>query len=386
MKTCLQVLPALVTGGVERGTVDVARALSSAGWRALVASRGGPMVREIERAGAMHIELPLGAKGPFAIKRNAAALAKVIRDHNVSLIHARSRAPAWSAKAAAAETSIPFVTTFHGAYDPGPFGAKKLYNRVMADGDLVIAISEYIARVLREDYRTPPERIRLIHRGIDLAVFDPSSVSSQRLIQLSQKLRLTETTPTIMLPGRLTAWKGHVLLVEALGQLRKRHGVEELRCLMVGQGQGHDTYKGDIEDAGATYGVADWVHVVEDCNDLPAAYLASDVVISASTKPEAFGRVVAEAQAMGRPVVAPAHGAAAEIIVPGVTGWLFTPGDPVSLADAVHRALSLTADERVKLADTAMSRVRKFFDKAEMCAKTLAVYDELLGAGARAAS
>jgi glycosyltransferase involved in cell wall biosynthesis len=385
--TCvLQVLPALVTGGVERGTVDVAQALTAAGRTALVASAGGPMVRELERAGAIHVTLPLAAKTPWAIRRNADALAALIRERGVSLVHARSRAPAWSAKRACAMTGTPFVTTFHGFYDVGPFGLKKRYNRVMADGVRVIAISQAIADHLRHEYAVEEARIRVIHRGIDFAIFDPDRVSPQRLIQVTQKLRLTETIPTVMLPGRLTAWKGHHVLVDALAELKTRHDVPELRCLMVGHDQGRSAYAESIAERAAARGVADWVHVVQDCNDLPAAYLASDVVVSASTKPEAFGRVVAEAQAMGRPVVAPAHGAAGEIILPGVTGWLFTPGDPVSLADALHRALALTEAARASLARTAMARVRAHFDKAEMCAKTMAVYDEVLaaaGGGAR---
>lgn len=384
--TCvLQVLPALVTGGVERGTVDIAQALIAAGWTALVASAGGPMVRELERAGAEHVTLPLDAKTPWAIRRNAEALAALIRDRDVALVHARSRAPAWSAKQACAMTGVPFVTTFHGFYDQGPFGLKKRYNRVMADGARVIAISHAIAAHLRQDYAVDDTRIRVIHRGIDFAVFDPDRVSPQRLIQVTHKLRLTETIPTLMLPGRLTAWKGHHVLVDALAELKARHDVPELRCLMVGQDQGRGAYADSIAERAAARGVADWVHVVQDCNDLPAAYLASDVVVSASTKPEAFGRVVAEAQAMGRPVVAPAHGAAGEIIVPGVTGWLFTPGDPVSLAEALYRALSLTEAARDDLARTAMARVRAHFDKAEMCAKTLAVYREVLAAPAEGA-
>lgn len=378
-KTVLQVLPSLVTGGVERGTVDVAAALVAGGWTALVASAGGPMVREIERAGGVHITLPLDTKNPLKIRKNADTLVSLIGERGVSLVHARSRAPAWSAKFAAARTGIPFVTTYHGTYGMGPLGIKKPYNRVMADSDRVIAISQFIADLLRREYKTPEDRIRVIPRGIDLAMFDPARINPQRVVQISHKLGLTEAVPTIMLPGRLTAWKGHHLLVDALAILKRRNTIPELRCLMVGQDQGRTAYRESLKTHAASAGVADWVHVVTDCGDLPAAYRVADVVVSASTEPEAFGRVVAEAQAMGRPVVAPAHGAAGEIVIAGVTGWLFTPGDPLSLADAIARALALTSAERIALAAQAGANARANFDKAVMCAKTLAVYRELVG-------
>ena len=387
-KTCLQVVPALVTGGVERGTVDVAQALVQAGWRALVVSSGGPMVRELERVGAEHIVLPLATKNPRAMKRNADSLAQLLRAESVDLVHARSRAPAWSAKDAAARTGTPFITTFHGVYGLGPFGLKKLFNRVMAQGEIVIAISEFIRAHLIAEYKVDPARIRVIHRGVDINLLDPNRVTPTRLIQLTSKWRLPESAPVIMLPGRLTSWKGHDVLIEALAELKRRRGggVIDIRCLMVGQDQGRVAYRAHIQRYANACGVEGNVQIIDDCNDLAAAYMATDVVVSASTRPEAFGRVVAEGQAMGRPVVAPSHGAAAEIIIPGVTGWLFTPGDGISLADALERALSLTQDERIRLAQAAISRARELFAKADMCAKTLAVYEEVLARKAHTAS
>lgn len=387
-KTCLQVVPALVTGGVERGTVDVAQALVQAGWRALVVSSGGPMVRELERVGAEHIVLPLATKNPRAMKRNADSLAQLIRAEGVDLVHARSRAPAWSAKDAAARTGTPFVTTFHGVYGLGPFGLKKLFNRVMAQGEIVIAISEFIRQHLIAEYKVDPARIRVIHRGVDVNLLDPNRVTPTRLIQLTSKWRLPDSAPVIMLPGRLTSWKGHDVLIEALAELKRRRGggVLDIRCLMVGQDQGRVAYRAHIQRYANACGVEGNVQIIDDCNDLAAAYMATDVVVSASTRPEAFGRVVAEAQAMGRPVVAPSHGAAAEIIIPGVTGWLFTPGDGISLADALERALSLTQEERIRLAQAAIARARELFAKADMCAKTLAVYEEVLARKAHTAS
>lgn len=376
-KTVLQVLPSLVSGGVERGTIDVAAALVRAGWRALVVSEGGPLVRELDRAGAEHIVLPLNTKSPKRVKENIARIAEVIRAEKVSLVHARSRAPGWSAREAARETNVPFVTTFHGIYSLGPFGLKKLYNRVMADGEIVIAVSNFVREHVMENYKVPSERIRVIHRGIDTVGYDEKNVTSTRLIQVAQKWRLQEAGQVVMLPGRLTALKGHDVLIDALAELkRRRGGTLDVRCLMVGQGA--PGFADRIMSYAATRRVDGHVQVIQDCNDMPAAYMVTDVAVVASTRPEAFGRVIAEAQAMGRPVVACSHGPTAEIIEPGVTGWMFTASDPVSLADALERALSLSRDERAVLAKRASDRARTLFNKDEMCAKTLAVYEEVL--------
>ena len=373
----MQVLPSLVSGGVERGTIDVAAALVQAGWRALVASDGGPLVRELDRAGAEHIALPLNTKNPRRMKENVARIAEVIGREKVNIVHARSRAPGWSAREATRETGAHFVTTFHGIYSLGPFGLKKFYNRVMADGEIVIAVSNFVRDHILANYKTPPDRIRVIHRGIDAQAYDEKSMTSPRLVQVAQKWRLQDAGQVIMLPGRLTALKGHGVLIDALAELkRRRGGTLDLRCLMVGQGS--PGYAARIMGQAATRRVDGNVQVIEDCNDMPAAYMVTDVVVVASTRPEAFGRVIAEAQAMGRPVVACSHGPTAEIIVPGVTGWMFTASDPISLADALERALALTREERTRLAALATERTRSLFTKEEMCAKTLAVYDEVL--------
>ena len=284
IKTNLQILPSLSIGGVERGTVDIARALVESGWRALVASAGGPMVRELERCGAEHITLPLNSKDPLFIFRNTHRLIHLIRSHKVDIIHARSRAPAWSAKHAASAAKIPLITTFHGVYGHGPFGIKKHYNRIMTKGEIVIAVSEFIRAHIMKNYDVPTERIRVIHRGVDLNIFDQSRVTPTRLIQLTSKWRLPENAPIIMLPGRFTAIKGHILLVDALAELARRKNESlEIRCLMVGKNQGHTSYCNRILDHAAARNVSDNVHIINDCNDMPAAYMVTDVVVSATT-------------------------------------------------------------------------------------------------------
>jgi glycosyltransferase involved in cell wall biosynthesis len=372
----LQVLPALDTGGVERGTIDIAAAVAAAGGRSLVASSGGRMLKELGRSGATHVTLPLHAKGFFAIRRNAAALAKLIRDEGVDIVHARSRAPAWAARMACGRTGTHFVTTFHGTYNMGP-PFKKFYNAVMLRGERVIAISNFIADHIEQNYHVDPARLCVIHRGVDLDIFDPQRVPAVRVIQLAEKWRLPDDVPVVMLPGRLTRWKGQLLLVEALARLRN----DRVRCLFVGDDQGRSGYRRQLEKLVRRRGLEGVVHLVGSCSDMPAAYMLADVVVSASTDPEAFGRVMAEAQAMGKPVVGADHGASGELVLPGETGWLFKPGDAEDLAAKLDHALSLDTAARETLAAKSIANVRANFSREDMCARTLTVYEEVLAQG-----
>lgn len=369
----MQVVPSLVTGGVERGTVDMAIALAEAGWRSIVVSSGGPMVREFLRAGAEHFELPVQSKNPMVMRANTERLVELINEHSVDIVHARSRAPAWSARRAARRTDARFVTTIHAPYNLGlPF--KRLYNSVMAEGERVIAISNFIARHAIDTYGADPERIRVIHRGIDINHFDPARISAERLVKLSTDWRLADGAPVVMLPGRLTRWKGQTVLIEAMAKL----GRNDVRCLIVGSDQGRAGYRRELEALIAKRQLEGVVHLVGDCADMPAALMLADTVIHASTDPEGFGRVIVEAQAMGRPIVATDHGASRELILPNETGWLVPPNDPDALADAIKTALSLNEEAREALAFSAITRVHKEFTKQTMCTSTMDVYREVL--------
>ena len=369
----MQVLPRLETGGVERGTVDITMALTAAGRRAIVVSAGGSMVREIERAGGQHFTLPVDSKNPMTMRKNIAALTEFIRAKNIGVVHARSRAPAWSARAAAERANIPFMTTFHGTYNFNN-RVKKAYNAVMAKGERVIAISEFIGRHVANKYDVPDERIRVIPRGIDLEFFNPNAVSAERMIQLSQAWRLPDESPVVMLPGRLTRWKGQSVLIEAARRLAR----PDVRVLLVGDDQGRTGYREDLEAQIGRIGAEGIIHLTGPCRDMAAAYMLADVVVSASTDPEAFGRVAAEAHAMGRPVIASDHGGACETVIAGETGWLVPPGDADALARALRTALAMTVEQRETVAQRAISHIRDNFTKSQMCDATLAVYDELL--------
>ena len=371
--TVMQVLPALVQGGVERTSIEIASAVSLSGGRCIVVSAGGPMEHDVTRAKAEHITLPVDSKNPFIMYANVFRLAKIIRDNNVDIVHARSRAPAWSAWVAAKRCGVPFVTTFHGVYSFG--GRLKLrYNAIMTRGQMVIANSSFIAGHIRKNYGIPLARLRIIHRGVDLDRFDADKVHAQRVVALANDWRLEDGLPVIMLPGRLTRWKGQVLFIEAIAAL----GRKDIRCLLVGSDQGRSKYRREVEKLIEGNGLNEVVRIIENCTDMPAAYMLTDVVVSASTDPEAFGRVIPEAQALGRPVIATNHGGALETVIQGETGWLIPPGDAQALTSAIECVLALDEDARKELAQKAVANVREKFSKTAMCAKTLAVYDEIL--------
>jgi glycosyltransferase involved in cell wall biosynthesis len=377
----LQVLPSLVTGGVERGTVEITRAIADAGATALVASTGGRMVPAIERAGGRHITLPLNSKNPLTMWRNASRLATLIGVENIAIVHARSRAPAWSARWACQRAGAHFLTTYHGTYrEDLPF--KRRYNAVMAKGERVIAASRFIAGLIAAQHAVDPARIRIIPRGVDPAVFDPAAINGGRIARLAAEWRLPDGAAVALLPGRLTSWKGQAVLLEAVARLARR----DVCCVLVGSDQGRWRYTAGLIRQGEAYGIADRLRLVGECDDMPAALMLADVVVHASTEPEAFGRVVIEAQAMGRPVIASDLGGPVETVEHGVTGWRVPPGDAAALAAAIELVLALPAADRAELARRARGAVLHNYTVAAMQAATLAVYEDLLVGVAAAAA
>jgi glycosyltransferase involved in cell wall biosynthesis len=368
--TILQVLPALESGGVERGTVEITQAIAAAGGRALVASAGGRMVGQVERAGGRHLTLPLKTKDPLGIWLNSYRLSGLIRREGVRLVHARSRAPAWSAWLAARRSGTRFVTTWHGVYGED-FPGKRLYNSVMARGEFVIAISRFVADRLPA-LGVSPDRIRLIPRGVDTAMFAPEAVTGDRMHRLAEAWRLPPGAPVLMLPARLTRWKGGELLLESVARLR----IPDLFCVFVGGG-GADFGRMLVARAEAL-GVGERVRIAGHCDDMPAALMLADVVACPSLHPEPFGRTVIEAQATGRLVIAADHGGAAETVTEG-TGWLVPPGDAASLAAAIFHALTLPADARAAIGAAARAHVLAHYTVQAMQLATLAVYHEVLG-------
>jgi glycosyltransferase involved in cell wall biosynthesis len=365
----LQVLPSLEAGGVERGTVEIAQAIVQDGGTAVVASAGGRMVPQIERAGGQHVVLPLMTKDPVSIWLNAWPLARLIARASITLVHARSRAPAWSAYWAARRAGVPFVTTWHGVYAENlPF--KRRYNSVMARGERVIAISHFVARRLAA-LGVAERRISVIPRGVDPLQFDPARVSGDRIHRLSQAWRLPPGAPVIMLPGRLTRWKGAEWLLRAIACLPQR----DVFCVLVGDGR----FGPRLEKLAESLGLAGRIRLAGHCEDMPAALMLADVVACPSLKPEPFGRTVIEAQAMGRPVIAANHGGAAETIIDGETGWRVAPGDLAALAELLSYTMALGTADRAALGAAARAAVMANYTTAAMQRATLAVYREILG-------
>lgn len=370
----LQVLPALGKGGVERGTIDIARHLVAEGWQALVASAGGPGAATLEAVGARTLHLPLKSKSPLAIRANIGRLEELIRAEGVDLVHARSRAPAWSAYYAARRCGVPFVTTCHGVYSGSRHWLKHYYNAVMAKGDRVIAPSEYVAEHLREHYAVGADRLRVVPRGVDLEAFDPEAVSEERAARLARQWRIEPGKKVIMLPGRITRIKGHLVLLQAIERLARTDFV----CLLVGGLEAPGRYVSELEKRIRARGQGETARLVGACEDMPAAFALADIVVVPSIGPETFGRVSVEAQAMGKPVIVTNIGGLGETVMPASTGWLIPPDDPVELAWALERALALEADVRLRLAARARAYVQKNFSAKAMGARTLAVYRELL--------
>ncbi len=369
----MQVVPKLESGGVERGTIEMVHAIGAAGGKALVASQGGRLVSAVDAAGGRHITLPLASKNPWRIWRNAAALETLIRAKNVRLVHARSRAPAWSALLAAQRTQARFLTTYHAPYDEGAPG-KRAYNAVMAKGERVIAISAFIADLVRERHRVPSGVIRMIPRGVDPAVFDPDRVDELRKAALLASWGVPEGQRIVLLPGRLSRWKGHDVLIDALRWSR----TAGLLAVMVGPLQGRERYVTALRQRAAALGVGQRVRFVGQCDDMAAALALADLVVNPSTIPEGFGRTVIEAQAMRRPVIVADHGGAAETVEHGVSGWRVQPGDPVALAASIDRVLALPAGERAAVGLQARRSVQARYTTAAMQQATLSVYGELL--------
>lgn len=381
--TVLQVIPSLVTGGAERATVDIAAALAARGDRALVVSEGGRLLLdELQSVGGEFIRMPLSWKNPIAILANARRIADLIARERVDIVHARSRAPAWSALLACRRTKTSFITTYHGIYAETN-ALKRLYNSVMVRGAAVIANSHYTAALIRERYGVPAEKVEVIPRGIDLERFNPENVDPARRNVLRHAWGIGRDKRIVLNLARLTAWKGQRVLIEAAA-LPPLAELDDVAIVLAGDAQRREKYRMELEHLIEVRGLQGRVRIVGHCDDAPAALAIADVSVIASTEPEAFGRTAIEAAAMGVPVVATELGATAETVLASKlpaerTGWLVPPGDPASLAEALGEALQLQPSKRAHLGTRARWHAQKFAT-ATMQGATLALYDRLGGA------
>jgi glycosyltransferase involved in cell wall biosynthesis len=378
----LQVVPELETGGAELSAIEMAAAITGAGGRALVVSQGGRMEGALKAAGGELIRMPVASKAPWQIWRNGREIARIAQREDVALLHARSRAPAWSTLMAARQTGLPFITTYHGAY--GESGAmKRYYNGVMVRGRLVIANSDYIAQLIEDRYQTPRAKIRVIHRGVD-AGFDPALVSAERIKTIRQRWGVGDGLRIVLLAGRLTNWKGQRVLIDAFAQLDREGHTDNTVVVLAGDHQGREAYRDQLLEQIEAAGLTGRVLLVGHEDDMPGAFGAAHIAVVASSEPEAFGRTAVEAQAMGCPVIATRHGAPPETVIapPDAgperqTGWLTQPGDAADLAAHLAEALALPDAARQQLGANARTNVQENFTSSLMKSKTLLVYNEV---------
>ena len=382
--TVLQVIPNLDGGGSEQSVLEHVAALAEVGARPLVATRGGRLIGEMQARGGVWAPFPAHTKNPLAMVMNVRRLAQLVRDEGVDIIHAHSRAPAWVALGAARRLRIPFVTSYHGFYDRSSY-AKGRYNSVMAAGDVVLANSQFTAGLIRRNWPDAAPRIRIVPCGVDLGAFDPRAVGPERVAALRSRWGLEPHQRAVLLPARMTAWKGHKVLIEAAGLLAAG-GLEDVAFILLGRADEHERYVRELDGMIAARGLDAIIRRVGHCDDMPAAYLAAAAVTVPSIEPETFGRIAVEAQAIGAPVIASDHGAAPEtILAPPTaaanmrTGWRTPVGGAAALADAIREALSLGASARSAMAERARAHVASSFSEARAAAATIDAYAEAYG-------
>jgi glycosyltransferase involved in cell wall biosynthesis len=372
----LQVLPALNTGGVEDGTVAVAEALAQAGHSSFIASAGGHKVHQAISLGAKHFTLPLNKKSPLLFFKMISELANIIRRENIDIIHARSRWPAWCAYFAAKRCGIPYMTTFHGAHKSNNV-FKSLYNSIMVRARHTIAVSHFMNDHIRNTYSKTLQlydtTLHVIPRGIDPIRFDPDRISDEEAEALRKSWNIPDNTPVIILPARMTRMKGHEVFVEALCQLKHK----DWFAVIVGGQPERMVYQRELEEKLKVLGLNDQVKIVPAMENIPAAYKLADIVIYPTTQPEAFGRVIIEAQAMGKPIITSNLGEPATIVKHGVTGWQFECGNVRDLAAVMDEVLSLSKEQLNAYALTARQSVLDNYTKELMCKHTLEVYEQV---------
>lgn len=378
-KTVMQILPSLESGGVERGTIDIAKALKKDGFEPIVVSKGGVLVYQLREAGITHIALPVHSKNPLTIYLNIKRLAKIIHEHNVDVVHVRSRAPMWSAFYACKQTKAKLVATVHGTYGLKflkwqNFVPKRIYNEIMLKADHVIVVSNFIKGYLSENYKIDvSNKVTVINRGADLNYFDSKKVSTNRVIDLSKKWALPEDKKIILMPARFTAWKGHEFLIDALAKVKG-----DFFCAMVGSDHGHKKFRKKIEKKITDINLSGKVRVVGLCKDMPAAYDVSHFVVCPSVRPEAFGRIAIEAQASEKVIIATKIGGSLDTIIDGKTGFLVEPWDVEKFAALIDRCLEMSKSEADEIGANGRKNVQDNFSNERMCADTIKVYKALL--------
>jgi len=376
----LQVIPKLGYGGAETGCYDLAHYLSENSCPSYIVTSSGELVKFIDKKKVKLIKLPVQSKNPILILFNAIALVFIILFHNISIVHARSRAPAWSCLLATKITRRKFVTTFHGTYNfKNPF--KKLYNSVMVRSDLIIAGSNSIFSHISQNYSKYLDlrkKFLVIFRGINVDYFDSSTTLNSEEDRLISDWEVDKNKKMILMPGRLTTWKGQETFIEALNLVNKELGYESFNAVILGSDQGRNIYTKKIKRLTEQYRLTGQLKFIEHCKNMPLAYKISNIVVSASVEPEAFGRVAVEAQSMEKPIIASDIGGSTETIVDNVTGFLFQSGNAEALSKKIIEVLHLDESRLKSIGIEGRKNVIKKFNVEKMCFSTYSEYQKLL--------
>jgi glycosyltransferase involved in cell wall biosynthesis len=375
-KAILQVLPALESGGVERGVCDLANYAKKKNYEILVASAGGKMTKILEQNNITHINLNLKTKNPILIFINIFSLLKIIKKHNIQIIHARSRAPAWSAYYACKLSGKTFITTFHGFYKFSSM-VKKAYNSIMAKGDEIIAVSNFIKDHILNNYPVSKNRVKVIHRGVDLAQFSATNISIEESDNFRKNIGVNANDFIVLLPGRITRWKGHITAIKAITKLTD---INNLKLVICGSWEGKEEYFEELNILVSQENLEDRVIFTGNVSNMPLIYEISDIVLNCSTEPETFGRVTAEAGAMGKAVVATNIGGSKEIVIEGQTGHLVEPKNHEQLAERIRELYVILQNETAadRIGKVSRNHIKENFSLTQMCDKTLNTYDKYL--------
>ena len=376
----LQVIPRLGYGGAETGCYDIAHYLAEKDCKSFIVTSGGQLLKYVKKNKVKIFRLPVHSKNPILIFFNFIILTILILINNINIVHARSRAPAWSCYLACFITRRNFVTTFHGTYN-FTNKLKKFYNSVMLRSKLTIAGSNFIFNHINEkytEYLNRKKKLRVIFRGINIDYFHPKNVSILKQEKLIKEWDLSSEKFTILMPGRLTPWKGQENLIEAMNILVEDYNCTNFQVIVLGSDQGRKVYKKKLINLVQRYRLGQKMKFIEHCKEMPLAYSLADVVVSASVEPEAFGRVAVEAQSMGKPIIASNIGGSKETILKGKSGFLYESNDPRHLAKTLNAVIQLDHEILDKIGSEGRKNITKKYDVEAMCDSTLREYKKLL--------
>ena len=370
--TIAQILPALNTGGVERGVVEISKALIENNFRSIVISSGGHMISQITRNGGTHHELDVATKNPLKWPKIRSELKRILESENVDLIHFCSRVPAWIGVPLGTILDIPIITSVHMRFRKSNV-FKKYYNSILTRGNSIIAISKHIEESIKTYFPKVSGKIKIIHRGVYLDLFDPNKINPARIIAQSKHLNLKDNVPVIIMAARPAMWKGYQILIKALSKVK-----HDFQCVLIGAGDGNKKFQKILINKIIQSKLETKIRLINSSRDIQAAMILGDLIIMPSLTPEPFGRIVLEAQALGKIPIAFDHGGASETIIDGKTGFLAEPLKVTSLSEKISFALSLKPQKREKIGEFAKKLVSKNFNHNKMCNLTLSLYKQVI--------